>query len=130
MFLAALLGGLILNLMPCVFPVLSLKLLGVARDRALGNREVRLHALLYTGGVVASFWGLAGALLVHRGAGGQVGWGFQLQSPAFIAFLIALFFLLGLNLMEVFELGTSLMGAGSGLAHGRGERWDAFMTAC
>ncbi|MDP9160835.1 MAG: thioredoxin family protein [Acidobacteriota bacterium] len=111
----AFLGGLILNLMPCVFPVLSLKALGLMnghRDR----REFRRHGLAYGLGVLVCFWILLGLLLLLRRAGQQVGWGFQLQSPSFIAVLAALLFLMGLSLAGLFEIGMSWMGLGSSLA--------------
>jgi DsbC/DsbD-like thiol-disulfide interchange protein len=103
----ALVGGLLLNLMPCVFPVLSLKVLGFthhARDR----RRLLAGGLAYTGGVVLSFVALAALLLALRAGGEQLGWGFQLQSPAVVALLAALFTLIGLNLVGVYELGSVL----------------------
>lgn len=108
----ALLGGLLLNLMPCVFPVLSLKVLGFAQP---GQSRSTLVAggLAYTLGVVVSFVLLAGLLLLLRAGGEQLGWGFQLQSPAFVAALALLFTLIGLNLAGVFEVGSVLP---SGLA--------------
>ncbi|HSI58457.1 MAG TPA: thioredoxin family protein [Ideonella sp.] len=105
----AFLGGLLLNLMPCVFPVLSLKLLGFAQH---GGERRRLVAggLAYTLGVVVSFVALAALLLALRGAGEQLGWGFQLQSPLVVAALALLFTLIGLNLAGVFEFGGVLPG--------------------
>jgi thiol:disulfide interchange protein DsbD len=100
----ALLGGLLLNLMPCVFPVLAIKVLGFTRH-ADDRRAHRLAALAYTAGVVLSFLALGGAMLALRAAGAQLGWGFQLQSPAMVAALAALFTLIGLNLAGVFEFG-------------------------
>ena len=101
--LFALVGGLLLNLMPCVFPVLSLKVLGFATHRE-SNAAMRHHGLAFGAGVLVSFWLLAGALIGLRAAGAQLGWGFQLQSPATIAFLAVLFFVLALNLSGVFEV--------------------------
>jgi len=100
----ALIGGLLLNLMPCVFPVLAIKVLGVAR-RADDRHGHRMAALAYAAGVVLSFLALGGAMLALRAAGAQLGWGFQLQSPAVVAVLAGLFTLIGLNLAGVFELG-------------------------
>jgi len=97
----AFVGGLILNLMPCVLPVLSIKVLGFT---APGSH--RAQGLLYGAGVLASFWLLATLMLALKGAGAGLGWGFQLQSPGFIAFLALLFFLLALNLSGVFEFGS------------------------
>ncbi len=105
--LGALVGGLILNLMPCVFPVLAVKLVGFAHHAA-DARARRLGGLAYTLGVVGAFVALGGALLVLRTAGEQLGWGFQLQSPAVVAALAALFTLIGLNLAGVFEVGMLL----------------------
>lgn len=102
--LFALLGGILLNLMPCVFPVLSLKVLGFAQrhdDRA----TLRLEAMAFAAGTVLTFVALAGVLLALRAAGAQLGWGFQLQSPVVITALALLFFVLGLNLAGVFEFG-------------------------
>jgi len=110
----AFLGGLILNLMPCVFPVLSLKLMALVGHREESPARLRAHGLAYTTGVVLSFLALAGLLLALRAAGAQIGWGFQLQSPVVIAALIALFFLIGLNLLGSFEFTL-----GAGLANTR-----------
>jgi len=99
----ALAGGLLLNLMPCVFPVLSLKVLGFVAHRD-GGAAMRDHGLAFGAGVIVSFWLLAGVLIALRAAGQQLGWGFQLQSPATIAGLAVLFFVLALNLSGVFEV--------------------------
>lgn len=110
--LGALLGGLLLNLMPCVFPVLAIKVLGFARqgnDRSANRKS----GLAYTAGVMLSVLALAGAMLALRAAGAQLGWGFQLQSPLVVASLAALFTLIGLNLSGMFEFGLM---APSGLA--------------
>jgi thiol:disulfide interchange protein DsbD len=108
--LFALLGGALLNLMPCVFPVLSLKVLGFA-SHAQDRRAHLASGLAYTAGVVVSFVALAGLLLALRAGGEQLGWGFQLQSPAVVAALAALFTLIGLNLAGVFEVGAVLPSA-------------------
>ncbi|VWX58365.1 Thiol:disulfide interchange protein DsbD [Burkholderiales bacterium 8X] len=100
--LGALVGGLLLNLMPCVFPVLAIKVLAFTR-RADDRRGHRIAALAYSSGVVLSFLALGGALLALRMAGAQLGWGFQLQSPAVVAALAALFTLIGLNLAGMYE---------------------------
>ncbi len=114
----AFVGGLLLNLMPCVLPVLGIKVLGLAKQRS-----GRAHALLYVMGVVTSFLGLAGLLVALKSAGVALGWGFQLQSPAFIAALAFLFFGLALNLSGVFELGW--LAPQTRLAHPHA---DAFFT--
>ena len=105
--LLALAGGALLNLMPCVFPVLSLKVLGFAAH-ADDRRGLLAGGLAYTAGVVLSFVALAGVLLALRAGGEQLGWGFQLQSPLVVAGLAALFTLIGLNLAGVFEFGSVL----------------------
>ena len=108
----ALVGGALLNLMPCVFPVLSVKILGFAEDAGEDEGAIRRHGLLFGAGVLVSMWVLAGALLGLRAAGSQIGWGFQLQSPLFISLMTLLFFGIGLNLLGVFEVGTRLMSWG------------------
>ncbi len=108
--LLAFLGGLLLNLMPCVFPILSIKVLGLVS--ASGQRSPHFHALAYTLGVVSSFLALAGGLLVARAVGASLGWGFQLQSPWVVGAMAALFIAIGLNLLGVFEVGTKLMSLG------------------
>jgi thiol:disulfide interchange protein DsbD len=105
--LLALLGGALLNRMPGVFPVLSLKVMGFA-SHAQDRRALLAGGLAYTAGVVLSFVALAGLLLALRAGGEQLGWGFQLQSPAVVAALAALFTLIGLNLAGVFEFGSVL----------------------
>ncbi len=105
--LGALLGGLILNLMPCVFPVLAIKVMGFAQN-ADDQRGRRISAAAYSAGVVASFVALGALMLALRSAGEQLGWGFQLQSPAVVAVLAALFTLIGLNLAGLFEFGMFL----------------------
>lgn len=100
-------GGMVLNLMPCVFPVLSIKLLSLAKQQP-GRAALRTHALAYGGGVLASFLALALALIALQAAGSAVGWGFQLQEPGMVFALALLFFALGLNLMGVFEFASLL----------------------
>lgn len=102
--LGGLVGGMLLNLMPCVFPILALKVVGFARH-GQAQRTQRLAGAAYTAGVVLSFLALGGLLLALRAAGEQLGWGFQLQSPAVVAALAALFTLIGLNLAGLFEFG-------------------------
>jgi thiol:disulfide interchange protein DsbD len=121
----AFLGGLILNLMPCVFPVLAMKAMALARGASTG--QVRAHALSYTAGVLVMFASLGGALLAARAAGTAAGWGFQFQSPAFVAVMAWLLFAVGLNLSGVFRMGGALAGAGSTLAD-RGGHVGSFFT--
>jgi thiol:disulfide interchange protein len=116
----ALLGGLILNLMPCVFPVLSLKALAVMQGGQDPDHDHRAHALSYTAGVVLSCVAVAGVLLLLRAGGQALGWGFQLQSPVFIAALAYVMFALGLSLSGVMELGSGLMGLGQSLTQKKG----------
>ena len=111
----ALAGGLLLNLMPCVFPVLSIKILGFVQQAGEDKSKIKLHGIVFTLGVLVSFWILAGVFLVLRAAGQEIGWGFQLQTPGFVAVLASVLFLFGLNLSGVFEIGETLTGAGSGL---------------
>ncbi|NJL25075.1 MAG: hypothetical protein HC902_07810 [Calothrix sp. SM1_5_4] len=112
MLVSAFLGGLLLNLMPCVFPVLSIKLLSLLKLSAAHAGEVRRQNLAYVAGVMVSFVLIAGVLSGLRSAGSLIGWGFQLQSPVFLSLLIWLFFILSLNLFGVFEL--DLLNAGFG----------------
>jgi DsbC/DsbD-like thiol-disulfide interchange protein/cytochrome c biogenesis protein CcdA len=122
----ALLGGLVLNLMPCVFPVLFLKAAG-AIDAAGDRAVLRRHGLFYTAGVVASFLVVAAVLLALRASGEALGWGFQLQAPAFVAALVLLFFVLAMNFAGLFEIGGGIAGFGQRLTQGRGDR-AAFFT--
>jgi thiol:disulfide interchange protein len=116
----AFLGGLILNLMPCVFPVLFLKGLALVQSGAEERRRLRMHGLVYTAGILVSFWILVGALLALRGAGETLGWGFQFQSPVFLSLMAGLLFFLALSLAGQFEIGLSLTSAGGGLAAKQG----------
>ena len=112
--LLAFLGGLILNLMPCVFPVLSLKALSLAKPGHGPKSHLRREGLAFGAGVVVTFLALAGTLLAFRAAGEQFGWGFQLQSPAMVTALALLFFVLALNLSGVFEFATLVPGSAAG----------------
>ena len=131
----AFLGGLILNLMPCVFPILAMKAVGFASGLSRGT--ARAHAAAYTAGVVATFLGLAVVLLLARSAswpwgggvagGGVAGWGFQFASPMFVAAMAWLLFAVGLNLSGVFRIGGGLAGMGDSLTRREGH-WGAFFT--
>ena len=124
----AFLGGLILNLMPCVLPVLSMKALGMVSAAASGHAgELRSHGLWYTGGVIVSFAALALVILAVRQATGFATLGFQLQHAPTVAVLALIMFAVGLWLMGFFELGSSITNTGSGLA-GRGGAMGAFFT--
>ena len=106
LIILALLGGLILNLMPCVFPVIAIKVISIIehKSESKGSR----HALFYVLGVLVSMWALFGLLIAFRAAGHAVGWGFHLQSPVVLTCLSLLFFILGLNFFGYFEIGSSL----------------------
>jgi thiol:disulfide interchange protein len=116
----AFLGGIILNLMPCVFPVLFLKGLALVNSGAEERHRLRAHGLVYTAGIVVSFWALVGVLLGLRAAGSRLGWGFQFQSPVFLFLMAGLLFFLGLSLAGQFEIGLTLTSAGGGLAQKQG----------
>jgi thiol:disulfide interchange protein DsbD len=119
-------GGLILNLMPCVLPVLSIKILGFA-GHAADRGAMRAHGTLYALGVVASFMLLAGVLEALKAFGNEIGWGFQLQSPFFVGLLAVLFLALALNLSGLFEFG-SFAPAGLLNLRARSGSLDAFLT--
>ncbi len=108
--LYAFLGGLILNLMPCVFPVLSIKALGFVQQAGEDRGKTLRHGVAFAVGVLVSFWILAGTLIALRAAGQSLGWGFQLQQPEFVIGLLVVMFLFGLSLAGVFEMGTSAIG--------------------
>jgi thiol:disulfide interchange protein len=120
--LLAFIGGLILNLMPCVLPILSLKVLGVAGS----GQYARAHAIWYTAGVVVSFLVFGAIVIGLREAGQALGWGFQLQQPWLVASLALLMVAIGLNLSSVFEFGGSLSNVGQSLANKRGAAGDFF----
>ncbi len=125
--LAALIGGLILNLMPCVFPVISMKALSIAKT-AHGERIViRREAWAYTAGVLVTFLALVLILLILKAAGNEIGWGFQLQSPVVVGILSLILFSVGLNLLGVFEFGTSFQNTGGNLTQ-KGGLSGSFFT--
>jgi thiol:disulfide interchange protein DsbD len=119
-------GGLLLNLMPCVFPVLAIKVLGVAQQ-AHGRATLRTHGLLFAAGVLLSFWIVAGVLLALRAQGAALGWGFQLQSPLVVGALALLFFVLGLSLSGVFHVGRSVQTV-AGTMRVRNPHFDAVLS--
>ena len=112
--LGAFLGGLILNLMPCVFPVLSIKAMSFMQTHQT-NRELRIHATTYAIGVVTSFLIIATTMLSLRAAGSAVGWGFQLQSPQFLIILAYLFFIIGMTFLGFVNVGSKLMSIGQSI---------------
>jgi len=119
----AFLGGLILNLMPCVLPVLAMKAVAMTRAGDSAKRE----GIAYTLGAMATFAALAGVLLALRGGGSALGWGFQLQEPGFVAVMAAIVLALGLMLSGVFTVGGGVMGFGQGLT-ARGDWLGSFFT--
>ena len=124
LMLLALLGGIVLNLMPCVFPVLAIKALALSRMSGAARPEMRRSAGSYTAGVLVAFAGLGGVMLGLRAAGSLAGWGFQFQSPSFVAATCWLLFGVGLNLAGLFEVGAGVTGLGQGLAARRGHDGD------
>jgi thiol:disulfide interchange protein DsbD len=109
---------LVLNLMPCVFPVLSIKAIGLVEQAKKHPAAVRTKGLVFAAGVISSMLALAAVLLTLRAGGEQIGWGFQLQSPLFVTLMAYLLFAVGLNLSGVFEVGGGLAGIGDGLTQG------------
>ena len=126
LLLFAILGGLILNLMPCVFPVLSIKAIGLVEQAKKHPAAVRTKGLVFAAGVISSMLCLAALLLTLRAGGEQIGWGFQLQSPLFVTLLVYLLLAVGLNLSGVFEIGGGLAGVGDGLTQGDSYRASFF----
>jgi thiol:disulfide interchange protein/DsbC/DsbD-like thiol-disulfide interchange protein len=118
--LFAFLGGLILNLMPCVLPILSIKVMSIAAHDQHGQSHATQGALAFLTGVLVSFTSLAVVLLILRSTGESLGWGFQFQSPLFVLALAALFLAMALSMSGVFDVGTSIVGAGEGLANRAG----------
>ncbi len=123
----AFLGGLILNLMPCVFPVLFIKGLALVQSSGHERRRMRAHGAMYALGILVSFWAIVALLLVLRAGGHHLGWGFQFQSPYFVACMALLFFFLGLSLAGMFEVGLSVTSVGGELAR-RGGYSGSFFT--
>lgn len=127
----AFLGGLILNLMPCVFPVLGIKILGFVNQAGQQRGKIVAHGLTFTGGVLLSFWLLAGALAVLRASGEQLGWGFQLQSAGFVYALTVLLLAFGMNMSGVFEFGLGATAAVSNVSWMQQQKSgyaDSFLT--
>jgi thiol:disulfide interchange protein DsbD len=124
--LLAILGGLILNLMPCVFPVLSIKAIGLVEQAKKHPAAVRAKGLVFAAGVIGSMLSLAVVLLALRAGGEQIGWGFQLQSPLFVTLMVYLLLAVGLNLSGVFEVGGGFAGVGDGLTQGDSYRASFF----
>jgi len=120
-------GGLLLNLMPCVFPVLAIKVLGLTQQAQGRSAALRTHGLLFAVGVVTSFWMIGGLLLALRAQGTALGWGYQLQSPLVVAGLALLFFVLALNLSGVFQIGRGVQTLAGGM-RARNAHVDALLS--
>jgi len=127
--IGALIGGLILNLMPCVFPVISIKALSIAKSAHGERAKIKREAWLYTAGVIATFLLLTIILLALKAGGAEIGWGFQLQSPKVVAALAVLLFVIGLNLIGAFEFGTGLQNTGAELTQKSGAAGSFFTGA-
>ncbi len=120
LLLLAFVGGLILNLMPCVFPVLGLKVLGFVQQAGSDRKKITAHGLVFTSGVLLSFWTLAGVLALLRAGGEQLGWGFQLQEPAFVFVMALVLLAFALNLSGVFEFALRATALGGDLQQKQG----------
>lgn len=127
--IGALIGGLILNLMPCVFPVISIKALSIAKSAHGERKKIKREAWLYTAGVIVTFLLLTLILLAFKAGGAEIGWGFQLQSPKVVAALAVLLFVIGLNLLGVFEFGSGLQNTGAELTQKSGAAGSFFTGA-
>ncbi|NQY91473.1 MAG: thioredoxin family protein [Deltaproteobacteria bacterium] len=127
-FLLALAGGLMLNLMPCVFPVLSLKILSFVAMAGDEPAAVRRHGLVFGAGVVLSFQALAAVMIMLKAGGQELGWGFQLQSPAFVAAMALLLFALALQLVGTFDIGYSLTASAGQLEGGTSGYKGSFLS--
>jgi thiol:disulfide interchange protein DsbD len=125
--LFAFIGGIILNLMPCVFPVLSIKAMALAQSAGRDDRARRVEGLVYTAGVLVSFAIIGGLLLALRAGGEAIGWGFQLQSPVFVTIMAFILFTMGLSFSGLFSLGGGFTGVGQSLTEHRGHS-GAFFT--
>ena len=127
--IGALIGGLILNLMPCVFPVISIKALSIAKCAHGERAKIKREAWLYTAGVIATFMLLVLFILGLKAGGAEIGWGFQLQSPKVVAALAVLLFVIGLNLLGAFEFGSGLQNTGAELTQKSGAAGSFFTGA-
>lgn len=124
----AFVGGLILNVMPCVLPVIALKIFGFVKMAQQKRSLIFMHGGVFAFGVLISFWALSAALLALRAYGHGIGWGFQLQEPVFVVILTGILFLLGLSLFGVFELGTSLISLGNKTGSSSSPLSSSFMS--
>ncbi len=127
LMLMAFFGGIILNVMPCVFPILFIKASALMNSAQESRATIRLYGWLYTAGVMVTFAAIGGLLLILRAGGESLGWGFHLQSPIIVLASSYVLLLVGLNLAGMFEVGTSLQGVGQGLTAKQGG-WGSFFT--
>ena len=123
----ALVGGLLLNIMPCVFPVLAIKIMGFAEMAGEDDGRAQRHGLVFGAGVVVTFWVLAGVLLALRAGGAALGWGFQMQSPAFVGAMVVVLFVLALSLTGAVEIGLGLTRLGA-LEGRRNDYWGSLVN--
>ena len=114
------LGGMILNLMPCVFPVIGIKIMGFVNQAGEDSKKIVAHGLAFTAGVLISSWTLAGIFIAVRTGGESLGWGFQFEDPATLYVLTIIFLVFAMNMSGVFEFGTSVMNVGQGSAQKSG----------
>ena len=129
MLLFAFIGGLLLNIMPCVLPVLSMKIMGIVEQSGKDRKTIWNHGIAYSAGVVVSFWVLALFVIALKASGDLVGWGFQFQNPWFVVVLCTIIFAFALNLLGVFEVFVLLPGKlASASAHGGGEMTSSFVN--
>jgi thiol:disulfide interchange protein DsbD len=127
MILFAFLGGIILNLMPCVFPVLGIKVLGFVQQAGNDKSKIKYHGLSFAAGILLSLWALVSILFYIKNNGQSAGWGFQLQNPWFVWSLIVVMYIFSLNLFGLFEIGTSLTSAGNKIQNKNGY-WGSFFS--
>lgn len=127
--LSAFLGGMILNLMPCVFPVIGIKILSFAQHSNEGRRKALISAFIYAAGIILSFLALAGALEILRHFGKNLGWGFQLQNPVFTGLMALLFFAMALSFAGLFEIGVGVSGKAIEKEMSLGQKGDKYLGA-
>ncbi|MCE7916926.1 MAG: MatE transporter, partial [Nitrosomonas sp. PRO5] len=123
--LFAFIGGLLLNIMPCVLPVLSIKVLRLLKHQGEERGEVRTQGLLFGAGVLMSFAALAGLVIALKSLGNEIGWGFQFQEPHFVAIFTGLIFIFALSLFGIYEFSVVVPKNVADLSH-RGGRWGSF----
>ncbi|MEG0287456.1 MAG: thioredoxin family protein [Victivallaceae bacterium] len=128
LLLCAFVGGLLLNVMPCVLPMITVKIYGIIKTSGDSRAQVVKNGLFFSLGVIGCFWLLAGVSCLLRALGHNVGWGFQLQEPLFVGILITVLFVFGLSSLGVFEVGTSLIGIGNGQRSSSSSVWGSLLN--